>query len=93
MIEKFRRYYKEKLTVKIVTVIVVVLLAMGIMLPLVLIAELFGVNLRENQWGRSRCRFTKHPFFLSICMLFNICHLGSSKIHPFRKIIRLRISN
>lgn len=48
MLEKFRILYKEKLTVKIATVIIVVLLAMAIMLPLVLLAQLFGVNLREN---------------------------------------------
>lgn len=48
MIEKFRRHYKERLTVKIITVIIVVLLSVFIILPILKIAEVFGINIRGN---------------------------------------------
>jgi membrane protease YdiL (CAAX protease family) len=48
MIEKFRKLYKEKLAVKIVTVTFVVLASVAIMLPILKLAELFGINIREN---------------------------------------------
>lgn len=48
MLEKFRKLYKKKLTVKIITVLIIVLLSVAIMLPLMKIASLFGINIREN---------------------------------------------
>lgn len=48
MLGKFRKYYDQYLAVKIITVILVVLGSMAVMAPIVLIAELFGINLREN---------------------------------------------
>lgn len=82
MIEKFRRYYEEKLTVKIITVIVVVLLAMGIMLPLVLIAELFGVNLRENNGVDLVVDFPNILFFvLFVCSSTFVIWAAQKYIH------------
>lgn len=46
--ERFRERYKEKVIVKIATVILVVLSAMAVMLPIMKLAELFGIDLRKN---------------------------------------------
>lgn len=63
MIEKFRKLYKEKLWLKIVTVTLVVLLSVAIMLPLVKIAELFGINIRENTGLNFKVTFGNVFFF------------------------------
>ncbi|MCH2230562.1 MAG: CPBP family intramembrane metalloprotease [Crocinitomicaceae bacterium] len=48
MLKKFRTLYTDKLYVKVITVILVVLTAMGVMLPMVLLASLLGVDLKKN---------------------------------------------
>lgn len=48
MMERFRGWYAQSLVVKLVTTIVVVFLTIAVMLPLVLLAEQCGVNVREN---------------------------------------------
>lgn len=48
MIEKFNKHYEKHLILRVITVIGVVMASMVIMLPLLKIAELFGINLREN---------------------------------------------
>lgn len=48
MLQKLRNRYKQNFAVRITTVILVVLLAMGIMLPIVEFAKLLGVDLRKN---------------------------------------------
>lgn len=48
MMEKFRKLYEQHLWLKIVTVTLVVFLSAAAMLPIVKIAELFGINIREN---------------------------------------------
>ena len=48
MLEKLRTAYDNYLYVKLITVTIVVFLSVGIMLPLIKIAELFGINIRGN---------------------------------------------
>lgn len=82
MLEKFRKHYEEKLYVKIITVIVVVLLAMSVMLPLVLVAELFGVNLRENNGTNLKVSFANIIlFFLFVCCATFVIWAAQKYIH------------
>ena len=72
MVEKFKRLYEKKLTVKIVTVTIVVLLSVAIMLPLVQIAELFGINIRENTGLNFKVTLGNVFFFF----LFGVCSIA-----------------
>lgn len=69
MIKKFRILYQKKLWVKIITVTLVVLLSVAIMLPIVKIAELFGINIRENANLNFKVTFGNVFFFF----LFGVC--------------------
>lgn len=72
MIEKFRSLYEKKLTVKIVTVTIVVLLSVAIMLPLISIAELLGINIRENVGLNFKVTFGNVFFFF----IFGVCSIA-----------------
>ena len=72
MTEKLKKHYREFLAVKIITVIVVVFLSVAIMLPLMKLAELFGINIRENTGLNFDVSFG-NVFFL---FLFGICSIG-----------------
>ncbi|MBU2928762.1 CPBP family intramembrane glutamic endopeptidase [Winogradskyella psychrotolerans] len=69
---KFRKLYEKHLWLKIVTVIIIVLLSVAIMLPLVKIAELFGINIRENAGLNSKVEFGNVFFFF----LFGVCSIS-----------------
>lgn len=64
MMERFRKLYEQKLSLKITTVVLVVLLSMGFMLPVVIIAEYFGINLRENVGLKMKVDLPNILFFL-----------------------------
>ena len=72
MIDKFRKLYKEKLWLKIVTVILIVLLSVAIMFPLVKIAELFGINMKGNAGLNFKVTFGNIFFFF----LFGVCSIS-----------------
>jgi membrane protease YdiL (CAAX protease family) len=69
MLEKFRTLYNKSLIVKITTVVLVVILSMSIMLPITKVAELFGVNLLENNGLNLEVDFANFVFFV----LFIVC--------------------
>lgn len=71
MIEKFIKLYQKKLWVKIFTVTIVVLFSVAVMLPLVKIAELFGINLKENSGLNFKVTFGNIFFFF----LFGACSI------------------
>jgi|GEM_PF-3380278 len=72
MIEQFRKRYKEKLWLKIVTVTLVVFLSVAIMFPLLMIADLFGVNIKGN--GGLNFKVTVGNVFFFF--LFGVCSIG-----------------
>lgn len=72
MIEKQKKLYRDSLAVKIITVVVVVFLSVAIMLPLVKLAEQFGINIRENTGLNFDVSFGNVFFFF----LFGICSIG-----------------
>jgi hypothetical protein len=72
MLEKLRIAYDKYLSVKITTVIIVVFLSVAVMLPLIKIAELFGINIRENTGLNFDVNFGNVFFFF----LFGICSIG-----------------
>lgn len=72
MIEKLRVIHNKYLIAKIFTVILVVLLSVAIMLPLVKLAEQFGINIRENTGLNFDVSFGNIFFFF----LFGICSIG-----------------
>ena len=72
MIEKFRKYYEEKLWVKLVTVTLVVLLSMLVMLPVLKLAEFCGVNIIENNGLNLKVDLPNVFFFY----LFIVCSSG-----------------
>jgi membrane protease YdiL (CAAX protease family) len=82
MIEKFRKIYKEKLWVKIVTVTLVVIISVAVMLPIVKIAELFGINFRDNASVNFKVTFSYIFFFflLGVCTITTIW-LAQKYIH------------
>jgi hypothetical protein len=69
MLENFRKFYEKKLTVKIITVLIIVLLSVAIMLPLMKIAALFGINIKENTGLNFKVTFGNVFFFF----LFGVC--------------------
>lgn len=85
MINKFRKLYTEKLWLKIVTVTLVVLVSVGIMLPLVKIAELFGINLKGNGGLNFKVTFGNIFFFFlyGACSII-IIWLAQKYIHKKR---------
>jgi len=72
MLEKLRTAYDNYLYVKLITVTIVVFLSVGIMLPLIKIAELFGINIRGNTGLNFDVSFGNAFFFF----LFGICSIG-----------------
>lgn len=82
MIDKFRKLYSEKLWVKIITVTLVVFLSVAVMLPLVKIAELFGINIRENANLNFKVTFgSVFTFFLFGVCTITIIWLAQKYIH------------
>jgi len=69
MLDKFRVLHKEKLAVKIITVLVIVFFSIAIMLPLIKLAELCGVNILDNGGLDFEVTFGYIFFFF----LFGIC--------------------
>ena len=72
MLQKLIIAYKRYLYVKIITVTIVVFVSFAVMLPLIKIAELFGVNIRENTGLNFDVTFGNVFFFF----LFGICSIG-----------------
>jgi len=72
MLETLIIAYNRYLYVKIITVTIVVFVSFAVMLPLIKIAELFGVNIRENTGLNFDVTFG-NVFFL---FLFGICSIG-----------------
>jgi membrane protease YdiL (CAAX protease family) len=72
MTEKLKKKYQRYLAVKMITVIVIVFLSVAIMLPLIKIAEQFGINIRENTGLNFDVSFGNIFFFF----LFGICSIG-----------------
>lgn len=71
MTNKFRQAYNKSLTVKIITVVLVVFLSVAVMLPLLKLAEVFGVNIREHTGTNFKVQFGNVFFFT----LFGVCSL------------------
>ncbi len=82
MLSKIRQAYNNHLAVKIITVILVVLLSVVIMLPLLKLAEVFGVNIRENTGLNFKVQLGNVFFFtlFGVCSLF-IIWLAQKFIH------------
>lgn len=72
MLEKFRTAYKNHLFIKIITVTLVVFFSVAIMVPVIIIAELFGINIRENTGQNFDVAFGNVFFFF----LFGLCSIG-----------------
>jgi hypothetical protein len=72
MTEKLKNLYHRDLAVKMITVIVIVFLSVAIMLPLIKIAEQFGIDIRENTGLNFDVSFGNVFFFF----LFGICSIG-----------------
>lgn len=72
MLEKLRAVYNQYLSVKIITVTIIVFLSFAVILPTIKIAELFGVNIRENTGLNFDVTFGNVFFFF----LFGICSIG-----------------
>lgn len=72
MFDKLRTIHNKYLIVKIITVIVVVFLSVAIMLPLIKLAEQFGINIRDNVGLNFDVSFGNVFFFF----LFGICSIG-----------------
>lgn len=70
--KKIRKAYEKFLSVKLITVTIVVFLSFAVMLPVIKIAELFGVNIRENTGLNFDVTFGNVFFFF----LFGICSIG-----------------
>ena len=82
MLEKFRDMYKEKLSVKIVTVTLVVLLKVAVMVLLIKVAELFDVNIRGNTGLNFKVTFgIVFTFFLLGVCTTTIIWLAQKYIH------------
>lgn len=82
MLEKFRTAYKNSLVIQIVTVTLVVFLSVAIMIPVVMLAEALGIDIRGNTGMNFDVRFGNVFFFF----LFGICSIGiiwlaQKKIH------------
>lgn len=69
MLEKLRTLYEKKLVIKVLTVLLVVFFSIAIMIPLLSLAELFGVNVRENANINLKVDFANIFFFF----LFGAC--------------------
>ncbi|PKH50767.1 hypothetical protein CXF68_08725 [Tenacibaculum sp. Bg11-29] len=82
MLEKFRELYKEKLSVKIVTVILVVFLSVAAMLPIKKIAELLGINIGGNTGINFKVTFgIVFSFFLIGVCTTTVIWLAQKYIH------------
>lgn len=72
MLDKFRTLCEEKLSLKLITVFLVVLASLAIMIPIVQLALLFGVDLMKNNGVRMRVDFGSVFFFF----LFGACSIA-----------------
>lgn len=70
--KKLRKAYDKFLSVKLITVTIVVFLSFAVMLPIIKIAELFGINIRENTGLNFDVTFGNVFFFF----LFGFCSIG-----------------
>ena len=69
MLKNFREFYEKKLAVKIITVLIIVFLSVAIMLPLMKIAAIFGINIKEHTGINFKVTFGNVFFFL----LYGFC--------------------
>lgn len=72
MLEKFRTLYEKNLSLKLITVFLVVLSSLAIMIPIVQLALLFGVDLMKNNGVGMKVDFGTVFFFF----LFGACSIG-----------------
>lgn len=72
MLEKFRKLYQNYLILKILTVTLVVFFSVAIMIPFILIAEQFGIHIREHSGQNFDVSFGNVFFFF----LFGVCSIG-----------------
>jgi membrane protease YdiL (CAAX protease family) len=72
MLENFREFYEKKLTVKIITILIVVFLSVATMLPLMKIAAIFGINIKEHTGLNFKVAFGNVFFFL----LYGVCAIA-----------------
>lgn len=63
MLEKFRTLYEKKLSIKLITVFLVVVASLAIMIPIVQLALLFGVDLKKEHDVRMKVDFANVFFF------------------------------
>lgn len=69
MLEKFRTLYEKKLSIKLITVFLVVVASIAVMIPIVQLALLFGVDLMKNNNVQMKVDFGTVFFFF----LFGTC--------------------
>lgn len=72
MLEKFRTLYEKKLSIKLITVFLVVVASLAIMIPIVQLALLFGVDLMKDNNVRMKVDFANVFFFF----LFGATSIG-----------------
>lgn len=72
MLEKFRTAYNNSLAIKIITVTLVVFFSVAIIVPVIIIAGLVGINIRENAGSNFEVSFGNVFFFF----LFGLCSIG-----------------
>ncbi|MBX7094488.1 MAG: CPBP family intramembrane metalloprotease [Flavobacteriales bacterium] len=72
MLEKFRTQYEKKLSVKLITVFLVVVASIAIMIPIVQLALLFGVDLMKDNNVQMKVDFGNVFFFF----LFGTCTIA-----------------
>lgn len=72
MIEKFRNIHERYVSIRIITVIFVVIASIAVMLPMIKLAKLFGINIRENTGLNFKVSFGNVLAFF----LFGICSIG-----------------
>ena len=82
MIDKFRELYKEKLSVKMVTVLVVIFLSIATAKPIKKIAELFDINFSESTGLNFKVTFgIVFTFFLIGVSVTTVIWLAQKYIH------------
>jgi len=70
--KKLKNAYDNFLSIKLIMVTIVVFLSFAVMLPIIKIAELFGIKIRENTGLNFEVTFGNVFFFF----LFGICSIG-----------------
>lgn len=72
MLEKFRTLYEKNLSLKLITVFLVVVSSIAIMIPIIQLALLFGVDLMKDNGVRMKVDFGNVFFFF----LFGACSIA-----------------